>query len=210
MSDGEDFLTRWSRRKVSSRKVGVSTEDSAARDAPPPAEGMDVVRADDALSHTAELSDHLPRVEDLTAGSDLTAFLRDGVPESVRTAAVRKMWSLDPMIRDHVGISECSWDFHQPESIPGFGPIAAAVSTPDFFSRARTADATDTEAPAAPAKPAAAAAPPQEAGSGGALDPLPAEETIVSEADAHASEAGDLTEAAPAPLRRHGGALPRE
>src|SRR3546814_6568509 len=83
----------------------------------------------------------LPSLENLTAESDLTAFLREGVPESLKKAALRKMWLLDPAIRDHVGLAECTWDFNRPGSIPGFGPIGATAFAPGFFSRPAIAEA---------------------------------------------------------------------
>jgi len=63
----------------------------------------------------------LPRIEDLSADSDLTAFLREGVPESLKRAALRRAWSLDPAIRDYVSPADYAWDFNDPASIPGFG-----------------------------------------------------------------------------------------
>src|SRR3546814_5093193 len=84
----------------------------------------------------------LPSLENPTAESDLTAFLREGVPESLKKAALRKMWLLDPAIRDHVGLAECTWDLNPPRTIPGFGTIRATDFAPGFFSRAAIAEAT--------------------------------------------------------------------
>jgi hypothetical protein len=39
-----------------------------------------------------------------------------------REPGLREIWR-DPAIRDFVGLSENSWDFTAPETIPGFGPI---------------------------------------------------------------------------------------
>src|SRR3546814_8421057 len=89
----------------------------------------------------------LPSLENLTAESDLTAFLREGVPESLKKAALRKMWLLDPAIRDHVGLADCTWDFNRPGSIPGFGPIGDTAFAPGFFSRPAIAEAAGPEAP---------------------------------------------------------------
>src|SRR5688572_28804209 len=41
----------------------------------------------------AETPEPLPRVEDLKPESDLSAFLRKGVPEALKLAALRRMWS---------------------------------------------------------------------------------------------------------------------
>jgi Protein of unknown function (DUF3306) len=38
-------------------------------------------------------------------------------------AALRRVWSADPKIRDFVGLSENSWDFNDPDAIAGFGRL---------------------------------------------------------------------------------------
>jgi hypothetical protein len=48
---------------------------------------------------------------------------KPGVPEDLARAALRRVWSLDPAIRDFVGLSENSWDFNAPGAMDGFGPI---------------------------------------------------------------------------------------
>ena len=65
----------------------------------------------------------LPPIESIVAGSDISAFLAAGVPADLTRAALRRVWSSDPMIRDFVGLSENSWDFNAPGAMPGFGPI---------------------------------------------------------------------------------------
>src|SRR3546814_2739199 len=57
------------------------------------------------------------------------------------------MWLLDPAIRDHVGLAECTWDFNRPGSIPGFGPIGATAFAPGFSSRPAIARSAGPEAP---------------------------------------------------------------
>src|SRR5437773_4852157 len=115
MSD-EEFLARWSRRKG---------EAKAAVDAPPPTE-----RPDPAPSATAENPANaevdlanLPPVESITAATDVTAFLRHGIPPELSRAALRRAWTADPAIRDFVGLAENSWDFNSPDGIAGFGPL---------------------------------------------------------------------------------------
>ena len=62
-------------------------------------------------------------IESIVAGSDISAFLAAGVPADLTRAALRRVWSSDPMIRDFVGLSENSWDFNAPGAMPGFGPL---------------------------------------------------------------------------------------
>ncbi|TJW63467.1 MAG: DUF3306 domain-containing protein, partial [Mesorhizobium sp.] len=83
----------------------------------------------------AQSAEPLPRIEDLTAESDLSAFLRKGVPKMLKRAALRKMWSLDPTIRNYIGPSEYGWDFNEPGSMAGFGPLKASSGpVVDFLS----------------------------------------------------------------------------
>src|SRR6266704_3255063 len=118
MSD-EEFLARWSRRK---------REAKAAVEAPPPTEPAET--PDPAPSATAENPANaevdlanLPPVESITAATDVTAFLRQGVPSELSRAALRRAWAADPAIRDFVGLAENAWDFNDPHAMPGFGPL---------------------------------------------------------------------------------------
>src|SRR4051812_22255607 len=99
MSD-EGFLARWSRRKR-----------DAARPRPEPAPAAEGPPAAVETAAEAEAFDlaSLPPVESLTAESDITAFLRPQVPAALRTAALRRVWTLDPAIRDYVGPADYAW-----------------------------------------------------------------------------------------------------
>jgi hypothetical protein len=119
MSERKDFLSRWSKRKLEadeSRNLAPAGEKAAlptaARkndSAAPPVPEFDLAK--------------LPSLESIGANSDITAFLQRGVPASLTRAALRRAWSADPAIRDFVGLSENSWDFNAPDSIPGFGSL---------------------------------------------------------------------------------------
>jgi hypothetical protein len=113
MSD-EDFLKRWSRRK---REV-AKQEEAAPAPAPVP-------EAPQAAGETEPPFDpaSLPPIESITALSDVTAFLREGVPAELTRAALRHVWTADPAIRDFVGLAENAWDFTDPNAMPGFGPL---------------------------------------------------------------------------------------
>src|SRR5437899_465253 len=118
MSD-EEFLARWSRRK---------REAKAAVDAPPltePAETPDPApsaTAENPANAEVDLA-NLPPVESITAATDITAFLRHGIPPELSRAALRRAWAADPAIRDFVGLAENAWDFNDPHAMPGFGPL---------------------------------------------------------------------------------------
>ena len=116
----EGFLSRWSRRKreIAAGEAAVtpvSGSESAETPAPPvePEEEVDLSL--------------LPDIETLTAESDISLFLKKGVPEALKNAALRKMWSADPAIRDYIGPVDYQWDFNDPMGVPGFGPLGSDV-----------------------------------------------------------------------------------
>jgi hypothetical protein len=119
MSD-EEFLGRWSRLK---------REAKAGNDTPQPAEPMQPDSlappsdsAEDAATPEVDLSS-LPPIDSIDAATDITAFLRKGIPQELSRAALRRAWSADPAIRDFVGLAENAWDFNDPNAMPGFGPL---------------------------------------------------------------------------------------
>jgi hypothetical protein len=118
MSD-EEFLARWSRRK---------REAKTADDTPPPLEPAEAPNP--ALSGIAETPadvevdlSSLPPIDSIDASTDITAFLRKGIPPELGRAALRRAWASDPAIRDFVGLAENAWDFNDPDAMPGFGPL---------------------------------------------------------------------------------------
>ncbi len=115
----EGFLSRWSRRKreiVAEEAVAAPVSTTVAAEAPAPTEPEEEF----------DLS-LLPDVETLTTESDITLFLKKGVPEALKNAALRKMWSADPAIRDYIGPVDYQWDFNDPTGVPGFGPLGEDV-----------------------------------------------------------------------------------
>src|SRR6266567_8064027 len=118
MSD-EEFLSRWSRRK---------REAKAAPEAPPPAQPVATPNADPAVTAESPAVDEvdlssLPPIDSITALTDVTAFLRKGIPRELKRAALRRAWAADPAIRDFIGLAENAWDFNDPDAMPGFGPL---------------------------------------------------------------------------------------
>jgi len=126
MSD-EDFLKRWSRRK---RDVAKAEQASPA---PPPDAPAKAPAAGKAETQFDPAS--LPPLESITALSDVTAFLREGVPAELTRAALRRVWTADPAIRDFVGLAENAWDFTDPNAMPGFGPLEATEEVRQMIAR---------------------------------------------------------------------------
>src|SRR5512139_1974159 len=114
MSEPEKFLDRWSRRKREAAEEATPPKEAAP--SPPPAEPG---RAEEKPFDPASL----PPVESIKADTDISGFLKPGVPPELSRAALRQAWSADPAIRDFVGPVENGWDFNDPNAIPGFGPI---------------------------------------------------------------------------------------
>ena len=129
MSEPENFLTRWSRRKLELADENAPADQPEAADIAP-AEGGNAdkpvaVRAPEPNASPAPEFDltKLPTIESIGANSDIRAFLQAGVPSALRNAALRRAWVADPAIRDFVGLAENAWDFTAPGGAPGFGEL---------------------------------------------------------------------------------------
>ena len=152
MSEPENFLARWARRK---REATEAEQDSKPAPAPEPSPLVPAkagAQSEAAESEQTALDSRLrgnerekgsaapdakqlesgepdfditklPAIDSITAATDVRAFLAPGVPPELTRAALRRAWSADPAIRDFIGLSENSWDFNAPDAIPGFGPL---------------------------------------------------------------------------------------
>src|SRR5262249_33660334 len=120
----ETFLSRWSRRKraadTSPRLRGEvdapeRSEGASGEGGSRPAEPVESPPHPDPLPASGEREFDpatLPPIESIDAGTDVSAFLRPGVPAELTQAALRRAWSADPAIRDFVGLAENAWDFN--------------------------------------------------------------------------------------------------
>jgi hypothetical protein len=118
--DGKSFLSRWSQRK---REAKQPDREAPVADAEVPA----APAAESDTEPEFDLSS-LPKLEDLTETTDITVFLRKGVPESLRNAALRKAWALDPAIRNYVNPAlDYAYDWNTPGGVPGSGEIGAGI-----------------------------------------------------------------------------------
>jgi hypothetical protein len=132
MSEPENFIARWSRRKRAAAQDVEATTSAAAPDAA--AESAPEHQRDDndaalARSGPSETPPSafdltkLPPIETITAESDIRAFLAPGVPPELTRAALRRAWAADPKIRDFVGLADYDWDFNTPGAMTGFGSL---------------------------------------------------------------------------------------
>ncbi|WP_200305271.1 DUF3306 domain-containing protein [Paracraurococcus ruber] len=158
---GEGFFGRWSRRKRAAA-AGLPVEEVAApapdlAPAPRPVDGPHpppvaaAPAAEPPLPEPAFDPDSLPPVESLTAESDIAAFLRPEVPSALRHAALRRAWSLDPVIRSYVGPADYAWDFNAPDGVPGFAHALGGDLTRLLAQAVGMATPEAAEPPAEPA-----------------------------------------------------------
>lgn len=235
--EDEGFLARWSRLKRAARggaaepatpEVGEAarrTEQAAGEGAAAAAATPGRAAPSPAAEPAEEPVDlaALPKVEELAPGADLSVFFRKGVPAALRQAALRRMWSIDPAIRDFIGPADYAWDWNAPGGVPDY--VAEVAETPairDLVQRLlaparppaaarqdRPAEAAAEEAPLPAPGPATAALPP--------ADPRPAPTAAEGEGEApppplpaehDGRDRAAPTAPPPVARPRHGGALP--
>jgi hypothetical protein len=184
--DDEGFLTRWSRLK---RSAPPSPTDAEAPGAPPAAEPVDA-------AERTELP--LPSLDDVKPGADLSAFLKAHVPESLRRAALRKMWSLDPAIRDFREMADYDWDWNRPGGMPGFAELDVSADLKALAERVMSGSPPDAPPEDATAAPSLTAS----------QDPKASLDSSETPAAALQHESRNAPEPTPGGRRRHGGALP--
>ena len=216
MSD-EGFLKRWSRRKRTeeppapgegAEKAAPGPVAQSAEDAPrspsQAASGKAVGADASPSAPQPEKGDEapvdpatLPPLESLGADSDYRMFLKKGVPEALRIAALRKAWMTDPFIRDFRGPAEYALDYTTSEFDLRPTDDVAKMLDSIFPPKAPTPEAV---APDAPAPPKATEPPVADPASN-----LPQTQAVA----VPAQPAPAATPAQPEPPRRkHGGALP--
>jgi hypothetical protein len=203
----KDFLSRWSRLKRRAQEATPETPELP--DPPPEAPEAETPAAFDPDVPIPEL----PPLDSLTAASDFKPFLQAGVPDSLKAAALRRLWSIDPEIRDFVGPArDYGWDWNTPGGVPGSGPLPSAERiaklveqifgvpedprTKDIMAAQAAAKPTPEQPPSAPG-----AVQPRSAGM-----PLsePEEQQLGQQRDSQTDQKGAAKSSRP----RHGSATP--
>jgi hypothetical protein len=218
----EDFLRRWSRRKREVAKAEAEPRDEAKpASAKPTAQGAQTTEPEFDVAS-------LPQLDSINALTDITAFLRAGVPEELTRAALRRVWTADPTIRNFVGLAENAWDFTDPAAMPGFGPLEATeevrrmvAKVVDHIGRAAESMAAEPEKSAndskevtegrrddEPVRVAAGATPPDENSQEASESRVLLQSNKVDSAMQH-DVAGSEEALSKSSRRSHGGALPR-
>jgi hypothetical protein len=127
----QDFLLRWSRRKLgleawpsepsptkTQQTESAESHEGDGANAPIETSGP----SGDSAVEPFDLA-RLPTIESIDASTDIRAFLAPGIPAELTRAALRRAWLSDTAIRDFVGLAENQWDFTKPDTIPGFGSL---------------------------------------------------------------------------------------
>jgi hypothetical protein len=243
MTNSENPLARWSRLKreaaqdeeVRAGEAGApgAAGDEASKPAGHPRQvasppGSKPLKEPDFQEPALDVST-LPPIESITADSDIRAFLQSGVPAELTKAALRRVWTSDPAIRDFVGIAENQWDFTDPNAIPGFGPLEDGANLRDLLADAMgqlgEAPKASALAPAPPGpgpveaanSPSDSHTPAQTAGTteeiasvGHAEAPIETKTSAAVVAPQHANYGPETEQTAPMRNpRAHGSALPR-
>jgi hypothetical protein len=213
MSD-EQFLARWSRRKHEA-KVGD--------DEPAPEEATEALRSAspdataEPIPSETELS-NLPPIESIDAATDITAFLRKGIPQELSRAALRRAWSADPAIRDFMGLAENAWDFNDPNAMHGFGPLDYSAEQVDALVRRILGGVVETaDSLADPVEDAPQSAPAETALAQSSnpvreiTDPRPLDRSVAAVLPTYSAASQSAVSGEHTSLRRrtHGGALPQ-
>ena len=216
MSEPENFLARWSRRKAEQPADRASDADENAVPQQQPGGVAAETKNDDAKNEGEEVDlSKLPPIESIGPETDIRAFLQKGIPPELTRAALRQVWTSDPAIRNFIGIAENQYDFATGSDIPGFGPLTPADDvarmvrqimgegvprplSPPEPSPSPEANAQLLEKNTEPAEVAEDSPASQQVA---ALDDVPLENDAVQQND-------ESEEDSPAP-HSHGGALPR-
>ena len=192
------FLSRWSRLKRETEKPAVKEPAPAPATEEP---GMEEPFDPDKLAIP------LPSLDDLKPGDSLVAFMQKGVPEFLKNAALRKMWALDPMVRDFKSEAlDYAWDWNTPGGVPGAGPLGPSDKVEEMVEamfRSQPKDGEESQAVAQTEAPAA--------------DERSEPAILTEDSRPEIQQVSEIEEekrpeAAPSedrPRRRHGGAMPQ-
>ena len=217
MSGASNFLSRWSRRKrqAEEKEAPPDVESPRTTNSDSPAtDGTDSGDAAPAELTLEELA-ALPRLEDLTAETDVAPFMRAGVPSGLRNAALRRIWALDPAIRDRVGDAlDYAYDWNVPGGVPGSGQLLPVDDVKSMLrsivgepepSSARQLE-TGSRPPTSEAQPALEVPSQQPVADPPASAAAAAEPPVLP--DAASAEPKQKAGAEARPPRRHGSATP--
>ena len=121
----DDFLGRWSKRKLAGQQEKTGDEEIAVTEVLEPV-ARDVAQEGVSEGDSAtliegemgggeeELEPHPAEginIEELEYESDFTVFMNDKVPETLRRMALRKLWRSNPILANVDGLNDYDEDF---------------------------------------------------------------------------------------------------
>jgi Protein of unknown function (DUF3306) len=125
--DDDNFLSRWSRRKIEARKddkkgAVPKTANAAAQPVIPAKAGIQPTLAAGRSASTAGVvpessGTQLPPIDSLTIDSDFTPFLQPGVDPALKREALRKLVR-DPRFNVMDGLDVYIDDYSKPDPLP--------------------------------------------------------------------------------------------
>jgi Protein of unknown function (DUF3306) len=66
----------------------------------------------------------LPSIESLVSGADISAFMQTWVPAPLQNAVLRKMWTIDASLTEHLCQPlDYAYDYNNPVGVMGFGAV---------------------------------------------------------------------------------------
>ncbi|EFO30408.1 proline rich protein [Roseibium sp. TrichSKD4] len=106
----EGFLSRWSRRKQAVREG-----DLEAVEEPQGVEEADEIgdpsQEDPEIMANREAAEAID-LDSLTSDSDFTVFMKKGVPKALKTAALRKLWTVNPAFSTLDGLNDYDLNYN--------------------------------------------------------------------------------------------------
>lgn len=112
-----NFLDRWSRLKR-----------ETAQEAKPQPQEPDVAQPSALTAEKIEeLVKSLPDVTTLTQDSDFSVFMQSWVPQDLRRDALRRLWTVEKSVLEHVPLADYALDYNTPGMAPGYGPMIASA-----------------------------------------------------------------------------------
>jgi cell division septation protein DedD len=140
-SGGDDFLGRWSRRKL-----GGASDEPVPEAPEPEIAKSTVTEADSEDQGDPEVIAQLPDIDSMDDSSDFTIFLQAGVPEAMRRRALRKLWRVNPVLANLDGLNDYDEDYTQLHT------VGRSVKTLFKIGKGFVEDDSEASAAAAPPK----------------------------------------------------------
>ncbi|MCP4329952.1 MAG: DUF3306 domain-containing protein [Alphaproteobacteria bacterium] len=109
MVEDDAFVRRWTRRKDAVRREESDPATLESPEGTAPAAGE--IDENTANSQSDVAPEDLPDIDSLDEQSDYRVFMKEGVPEELRTRALRKLWRSNPIFGEMDGLDEYCEDF---------------------------------------------------------------------------------------------------